>query len=434
MILQALIQSNEIRIFYTAKKENTIMKKILFLSVILSLFLVSGAFAAASWFDDFESYADQSALDAVWSAADAKANGILDNANHFIGTQSMRCERYPTEIRATRSFGEESEGMVNIWVYDDGADIKSFDIALKNATNYVGLGLRDNQVGVDTEYTCNKDGAVANTGITRFQGWHLFQFNSNAAAGTETGSGLPFVIGTEMVIDAQRFTGNVYATLTKVTDLIIYTNFGNATDENKVWVDSVEWSAIAGWGVPRQARTGNISNEFQPPVGLTEWDVLAGSNTELTNAPDGGDPANLHLDAFDPDGGLKGFYYKGSWIVPRTAYYVFECPFMNGPTWDEHNPWPSLTFKVGDAEFNEGSTTTGVDWAYVAAPGDLNWYYRTKAPLIGGDTINIEVTGDPLSTLPSCFVRIYRCELLYARDYTPPPPPTDVQGAWSLYE
>jgi hypothetical protein len=410
------------------------MKKILLMSLVMSLCLVSGAFAAGSWFDDFE----PATLDAGWSGADGKANGVLDTTNHYIRTQSLRCEQYPTETRPTRSFGGDAEGFLSVWVYDDGADIKAFDIRVTNnaGTSYAALGLRDDQVGVDTEYTCNKDGVVTDTGIARSIGWHVFTFNSNDAAGTDAGSGLPFVLGTEMLIDAKRFTGNVLATLTNVEDVTIYTNFGSATDENKVWIDSIEWSALGEWGQPRQVRTGNISLAFQPPANLTEWDVLSGSNTELTNAPDGIDTTNLYLDAFDGDGYLKGFHYKGNMLVPRTANYTFECPYQNGPTWDSHNPWPDLTFKVGDTEFNEGSTTTGGTgiWGFVGAPGDLNWYYRTRVPLIADDTISIEVTGDPLSSLPNCFVRLDRCELLYVNDYTPPPPPTSAQQIWNLYE
>lgn len=426
------------------------MKKILWIFIFFTLVLIPPVFPYGSWFDDFETYADQSAMDNPsnplykWDSADGKAKGILDTTGYHIKNKSMLCQQYPTETRPTRIIGYQKDsdpwipyqGCLSLWVYDDGADIKSFDIRVENATHYVGIGLRDDQVGVDTEYTCNKDGVVTNTGIARSKGWHVFQFSINNVAGTEAASGLPYITGAEMMIDAQRWSGNVLTSMTEVTDLTIYTNFGNPTDENKIWIDSVQWLSVYVYpmGVPRAARMGNISNEFQPPTGLSEWDVLAGSNTALTNAPDGLDPSNLYLDAFDADGEVKGFYYKGTMVVPRTAYYVFECPYMNGPTWDTHNPWPDLTFKVGNTEFKEGSTTTGDDWAYVASPGGLNWYYRTHAPLVGGDTISIEVTGDSLSTLPNCFVRISSCELLYVSDYTPPPPATGVQDAWNLYE
>ncbi|MBN1903010.1 hypothetical protein JW926_16930 [Candidatus Sumerlaeota bacterium] len=415
------------------------MKKILCISFILSLFLVSGAFAAGSWFDDFENYADQTALEASdWNALDGKADGILDSTNHFIRTQSMRCEQYPVETRPTRKMGNDvglSTGTLSLWFYDDGADIKSFDIRVSSPFHYVALGLRDDQVGVDTEYTCNKDGVVINTGVTRSTGWHVFLFNANVSSGTDKDNGLPYELGTEMLIDAQRFPGNVLDTMTLLLDLTIYTNLGNATDQNAIWVDSIQWLSVGAVGMPKQTRMGNISLEFQPPVGTTEWQEFYGSATEVTNKPDGIDPTNYFLDAYDELGYFKGFYYKGTMTVPRTAYYVFECPYQNGPTWDTHNPWPDLTFKVGDTEFHEGSTTTGGTgiWAYVGAPGKLNWYYRTHAPLIGGDTISIEVTGDPLSPLQDCFVRLARCELLYVRDYAPPPI-TAVQNAWNLYE
>jgi len=433
------------------------MKKIFGLCILFSLVLVTGAFAAGSWFDDFEGYADQAAMDnpadplQKWTGADGKLNGILDLVGQKIKNKSMRCEQYPTETRPTRKIGSlidnteptpdewtAWQGCLSLWVYDDGADIKSFDVQIKNTTHYVGLGLRDNQLGVDTEYTCNKDGVVANTGITRSTGWHVFQINvNNAASGTESATGLPYVLGAEMLLDAQRWSGNVLTSMTDATDVTIYTNFGSSTDENKIWVDSVEWSALGKLGVPHMARMGDI-DDFQPPNGLSDWDVLSGSNTGLTNAPDGGDPANLHLDAFDPDAGLKGFYYKGSMVVPKTATYILECPFMNGPSWETWNPWPEMTFSIGGViDFNVGSASTGPDWGYIDGnlnDGTTNWNFRPRFSLIEGDPITIEVTGDSYSPTINCFCRIYRFELLYISNYTPPPPPTRAQKNWILYE
>jgi len=426
------------------------MKKIFWLCLILSLALLPQAFAAGSWFDDFEGYADQAAMDSPanplykWSGADGKLNGILDLAGQRIKNKSMRCEQYPTETRPTHKIGRQQDanpwvawqGCLSLWVYDDGADIKSFDIQIKNATHYVGLGLRDNQVGIDTEYTFNKDGAVANTGIPRSKGWHVFQINVNQVAGINTETGLPYVIGAEMLLDSQRWSGNVLASMTDATDLTIYTNFGSSTDENKIWIDSMEWSAWAGEpygkiGVPLRVRMGEI-DIFQPPNGIADWASLAGSNTALTNPHEDfpGDVNNYVLDAFDPDAGLRGFYYQGSMTIPRTANYVLECPYMNGPSWAPHNPWPGLTFILNHVkQYNVGSSTTGSDWAYIE--GSLNWNYRTRVGLIQGAPIDIEVKGDTYSSTLNCFVRINSFELFYINDYTPP---TQAQMSWNLYE
>lgn len=364
------------------------MSKRIFLFVLGLLVLVAGSASAGSWNIRFDNYADQAAMDAdKWVAADGMANGVLVDStsvgtNHFLASgsgfpastpKSMMVQQSPTEMRPSRVTEDDDDipttGIFSCWVYDDGTDILQFDIRLVNTTNYVGLGLRDDQVGSSTEYTYNLDGTVSNSGIARSTGWHFFQLSAGAS-------------GSILKIDGFYIT--TYASFTISNKMVVYTNFGNATDSNQIWVDNANWEHSGDLTDPlTEEDTIVLDKSFED--GATNWSALAGTSTVLTHITDDGRGQTLNcLDAYDA--GTAGFGYNAvlSSVVPADGKYKLGFYYMNGPI---YLPVTDLSVSLnGQGTVNLGSTAAG-DWI---------WSYGETATVLGftaGDTVTVEVSG-----------------------------------------
>lgn len=339
-------------------------RTVLIFSALFMVALAAPGFAGV-WNDDFDGYASQTALEnSDWSTAGGLAHGQLDDTNHFLVSRSMRIEKIPTETRPTRKLNDwddetktsgPSEGAVNLLIYDDGADIKAFDVAVENGANYVALGLRDDQVGVATEYTYSfsSPSNFANTGIQRSTGWHMFQFSISS------------VDGTKVRIDNQSWTGNVSPSLTAADDLTFYTNFGSPTDANQVWIDFIVWNYGAEY-VDFQ-KTPVVEVDFSHfNSGTPGWQPIEGTDTEITPITDDGYLPILYqwgcMDLFDQFGGTRGVEFNSTispgFIAPVDGRYKVQFQHQNGPDWlMAYNPWPMLTVSLN----NKGGVNLGSD-------------------------------------------------------------------------
>ncbi|HNT34198.1 MAG TPA: hypothetical protein PKH07_04295 [bacterium] len=332
------------------------MKKVQFLSMIfLGLCLTaSAAFAGTNWHDWFDGYANQAALEANWPAAGGYAAGQLDTARVLSTAQSMRCEQSPTATRPTRSLqdsGAAQNGTLTLWVYDDGADLKQFDVRInQNApAYYVALGLRDDQTGSQTNYTCNINGTVSSTGIPRSTGWHLFQIQCFAGA-------------TTMKIDGKTFAGNS-ATGMKGDLVTIDTTFGSSA--NQVWVDSAGWmyTTAADRNLSAVSETYILDYGFEKDA--ANWSGV-GTNSTFHAKDDGCQSIAGCLDSHNGSGTGLPYAFQGSVTatVAQGGSYKMGFYYMNGPhSFDGIN---DLSVSVnGQGLVNLGSGNLATDqWVY----------------------------------------------------------------------
>lgn len=349
------------------------MKKVYVLSAFLmGLCLVSSAaFAGNPWFDWFEGYADQAALEVNWPAAGGFISGRLDTAQVLSVTQSMRCEQLPTATRPTRDL-EDQAGTLSIWVYDDGEDIKQFDIRINQTdpANYVALGLRDNQAGVQTNYTCNINGTVSDTGIPRSTGWHLFQIQC-------------FGTGVYMKIDGKPWAGNTLGAMTKGNLLTIDTTFGASA--NRIWVDSAGWSnsTVADRVLSTVSETYILDYGFEKDA--SNWSG-SGTNTIFHATDDGCQSVAGCIDSRNQVDAGAAYAFQGYLpsAVPASGTYKLGFYYMNGPGgW---NAVDNLTVAInGQGAVNLGSTDIA-DWYF--SHGET-----TEVSLSAGANLTITVTG-----------------------------------------
>ncbi|HNT36138.1 MAG TPA: hypothetical protein PKH07_14225, partial [bacterium] len=232
--------------------------------VLCSLFVCGSAFAGGDWTDWFDDYANQSALEANWTAVSGFASGFLDNSRVLSATQSMKIEKGRKPTRALNT-----QGRFTIWVYDDGATPKQFDVEVhsKGGTpGFVALGLRDDGTSGNDQYTCNINGTVTKTGIPRTTGWHLFQYQINNA---DKG-------GWKVKLDGKGFPGNV-PSLTDGDKVIINTEFGASGDTNTIWVDSARYNHNANADRLLSAVDETYILDYGFEKDVTNWTALPGT-------------------------------------------------------------------------------------------------------------------------------------------------------------
>lgn len=209
--------------------------------IVLMLLLISSlavqAFAG-SWVDDFEGGVSG------FGAADEKANGISSTTQARSGTKSMLCQQVPTETRPNRLCAQNSSGTppttgtVTLYVFDDGADIKAFDVRVSDDVVTAAIGLRDSSIGSSTNYTSTLNGVTAATPVARSIGWHKFQFQVNSA-------------GVDLHIDNAGWAGSSFAGMTQIRRLQIQTNFGSPTDANNLWIDDAAFAEGSNFPVTK---------------------------------------------------------------------------------------------------------------------------------------------------------------------------------------
>lgn len=389
-----------------------------------ALTLLTGVAYPYSWFEDFEAYADQAAFDSAarWTAIDGKAKGTL-SAEHAITTigQSLLCQQSPVETRVQCSLRDDSvppvvaSGGLSVWFYDDGADIKAFDVVVANGANSVAVGLRDNQAGSATAYTYSVNGTVSSTGIDRSVGWHLIQVAVHS------------VNGTTMRLDTKTWAGNTLAALLKADTLTIHTNFGNAGDENKIWIDSIRWQTSDDEAyLPHNARVGVIE-DFA--AGLGNWSGPANVGFYYIT-DDGAESTGQSMDINADHVGPRYAEATIVGVIPVTGSYVTVFSYQNGPTWSNNQgAWPNLTVAI------EGISSTGsINLGNVR--NDM-WMGATStaANFYAGGSVTLQVSGDPETIEPTSqpdveFVRLDRFYIDIVEFMDGPLG----AGTWTVYE
>lgn len=388
---------------------------------LFSVVLGSGAFAG-SWFDDFESYADQAAFDAhpQWGGADGKAEGRLSAGTGIMGGKSLLCQQTVVETRPRHSLheggGDPSAGRVDLWVYDDGSDIKSFDVIVANGANSIALGLRDTTVGSDTNYTFN---GVA-TSVARSTGWHLLQF---AVHGTN---------GATAQIDRQS-VGSAVAALVAADHLTIDTTLGAGTDANQVWIDSVHWKfGTANAVLPARAPVV-VLDDFDG--GIANWNgtpnmFKAYITDDYSERDDGAeeDYARSCMDMNADTAGPRTASATFVSVVPWDGHYSVGFDYMNNPTWAAgySGSWPNLTVAVTDG----GSVNLGSDRSSGFIYGETSTFHFGA-----GSGVTITISGDdeltpPASNTEKEFVRFDSIYLMF--DSLQALPPARVAD-WTQY-
>lgn len=391
----------------------------------LALTLLSGSAQAGSWFEEFDGFADQTAYDAStdWTGAGGKTKGTLSTEHALANGKSLLCQQAPTESRPTRDTHDGDDlavaGRVDAWFYDDGADIKAFDVAVANGVNSIAVGLRDAAVGSDTPYTCNINGTVTDTPVMRTMGWHLIQI---AVHGTS---------GASASLDSQTWAGNSLPALVAADTMTIYTNFGNATDENKVWVDSLFWDPLDDDAyVPHSARVA-IVEDFK--AGLGNW--TAPANIALHHITDDGAEEEAAgtgqcMDANADSVGPRRAEGLFPAVIPARGSYRVDFAYMNGPDWGGPNrAWPNLNVSF---QGHGGSGFVSLGSAPVTG---FTWGQTSAATMLAGSDLTIVVAGDDEATPPGSaaemeFIRIDKF-YLYINQFEEAP-----LGAtnWAVYE
>lgn len=324
------------------------MKSIRLFAALLVLAVSACSYAGGPWFDDFDY-----TTDANWAKLDGKTTGTL-STTHALGTRSYMLATAPAETRPTQNLHDSNDavsaGLLNLWVYDDGSDIKQFDVTVLGNSTTVSLGLRDNTAGSSTNYTYAFGSTVNVTTIARSTGWHLFQFAVGAS-------------GTKVQIDKKDWSGNTFAGLTLADKLVIYSNFYTmgiaGPDSNTIWIDSVQWIPGAAAAVlPASARVYT----FEPfENGTSHWSPRAGTNSTISFiTDDGADGTKKCMDVHDPDGNDRGVSGLFTGVVPFAGSYRVGFQYQNGPNWQTFGDfpvWGELTVTVnGTASVNLGST------------------------------------------------------------------------------
>lgn len=373
--------------------------------------LAATATAGGAFFDDFDYHADQTALDAAWPAADSKISGRLDTA-HAFGHKSMRVEQTPAETRPRRDLGTADSpdpGLLNLWFYDDGDDIKAFDITITDdGTNSASVGLRDDQAGSATNYVCTFNDSTVDTAIPRSEGWHLVQIAVNPTSGTV------------VQIDKKDFAGNSLPALTGAGYVTVYTNFGNPSDANRVWIDTVQWKEGAEHAVlPADAWVTFI--EHFDVLNTANWQPLAGTaEVDVHHITDAGSDGSLGcIDVYD-GGGERGFHGLLTGVVPFHGKYRLGFDYENGGAYGGGlGPWENLTVTMnGVSSVNCGSEQVS-EWKRVET--------FPAVELTPGSDVHIEATADP-SAGPG-FCRLDNISLILTEFTTPPSSAEN----WELY-
>lgn len=415
------------------------------------LFVCGSAFAGGLWQDNFDQYANQVEFEAGgsdgfnadkdWDAFSGSASwtdyvlGKLDDTNHFIGTKSMRCERTPAETRPRHAVydGDKNatQGYMAIFIYDDGADLKEFEVQLLSdaaGTSYVALGLHDDQVGTSTNYIQNVNGTITDTGIPRKVGWHYLQFS---VKGDKS--------GTNLYIDNKEWGGNFVSTFTQAYYLVINVGFGTA--DNKIWVDYAKWEPYEILEDDKEFPTNPwMEYTFEKfTTNADRWASLPEAETLVTHITDDGYhaglvPENLGCVDFYDFGGLRGVRgtFAGSpALVPITGRYQIFGYFMNGPEWPptwSFGEWENLTVTVNGA--TTSVTNLGSDevtgwynpWAEPPYTPQYEGLFETDGFwLVEGQSFTVEITGS--NDDPNCLVRFDEITLNLL-DFTDPPTAT----------
>lgn len=180
-------------------------------------------------------------LGARWGGTAGKANAVWDGTrSHTTGetpSGSMKLQRSPvateTRSRIVEMEGVTSRTVVSFWFYDDGDDIKAFNLLLKTDgdKHRIGISLRDDVVGEDTHYLAEVNGVFTSSGAVRSLGWHKAEFGFTPGEGVE------------VRIDGKSWIGNVYIEASYPDWFQFQTDVG--TGANNVWVDDIGLSIDA---------------------------------------------------------------------------------------------------------------------------------------------------------------------------------------------
>lgn len=209
------------------------MKRVIFAA--LSLAALTPALATDLWMS-FDSE-----LGSRWGGTAGKANAVWDaTRNHTVGaTQSgsLKLQRSPVAMETRTRIAEmdsiTTRTVVSFWFYDDGDDVKAFNLLLKTDgdKHRIGISLRDAVVGEDTQYLAEVNGVFTSTGAIRSLGWHKAEFGFTPGEGVE------------VRVDGKGWLNNVFIEASYPDWFQFQTNFG--TGDNNVWVDDIGLSIDA---------------------------------------------------------------------------------------------------------------------------------------------------------------------------------------------
>lgn len=174
-------------------------------------------------------------LDARFGSFANKIAPVWDgNRNHTPGANpsgSLRLQRTPTTMetrgRISEMDGITSRTVISLWFYDDGDDIKYFNLMLQTdgESHRIGIGLDDSVVGEDAPYFFSVNGSNVSTGVMRSVGWHKAEFG--------------FIPGTgvEGRVDGNGWVGNTFVHAAYPDWFHFRVDSG--TGANNIWVDDI---------------------------------------------------------------------------------------------------------------------------------------------------------------------------------------------------